>query len=264
MQDQRALPAKKYFKIGEVADLVGVEPHVLRYWETQFPQVRPHKARSGHRLYRRREVETLLVIRELLHVQRFTIAGARQALRQPGGAQSLLPRFFDAPSAALDARALDAVTLVPQRADVDATDEDGAVDDSHTRSHEGIDDALLDDEGPVAEEIVEVEAHGLEGDELRDALERQAAGDDEAEVELHVTDERPSSARAGFEGRAARGAAPGAAPARPVRPALPPLPQKVVTALSPSRRALLEDALASARAVIAVLDREDASDQAHA
>ena len=60
----RPLPEKKYFKIGEVADLVGVEPHVLRYWETQFPQVRPHKARSGHRLYRRREVETLLVIRK--------------------------------------------------------------------------------------------------------------------------------------------------------------------------------------------------------
>src|SRR5687768_2304732 len=96
----RALPEKKYFKIGEVADLVGVEPHVLRYWETQFPQVRPHKARSGHRLYRRREVETLLVIRELLHVQRFTIAGARQALRQPGGAQSLLPRFFAGPEQA--------------------------------------------------------------------------------------------------------------------------------------------------------------------
>ncbi|OGQ23641.1 MAG: hypothetical protein A2138_02455, partial [Deltaproteobacteria bacterium RBG_16_71_12] len=91
------LPEKKYFKIGEVADLVGVEPHVLRYWETQFPQVRPHKARSGHRLYRRREVETLLAIRELLHVQRFTIAGARQALRQAGGAGSLLPRFFDVP-----------------------------------------------------------------------------------------------------------------------------------------------------------------------
>src|SRR5688572_2615957 len=102
----RPLPEKKYFKIGEVADLVGVEPHVLRYWETQFPQVRPHKARSGHRLYRRREVETLLVIRELLHVQRFTIAGARQALRQPGGAAALLPRFFDGASLTPHAAAL--------------------------------------------------------------------------------------------------------------------------------------------------------------
>lgn len=85
------LPERKYFKIGEVAELVGVEPHVLRYWETQFSQLRPHKARSGHRLYRRREVETLLVIKDLLHIQRFTIAGARQALRQQG-TTSLLPR----------------------------------------------------------------------------------------------------------------------------------------------------------------------------
>jgi DNA-binding transcriptional MerR regulator len=78
---QVELPEKKYFKIGEVAHLVGVEPHVLRYWQTQFTQVRPHKSRSGHRLYRRKDVETLLAIKELLHVQRFTIAGARQALR---------------------------------------------------------------------------------------------------------------------------------------------------------------------------------------
>ena len=75
------LPERKYFKIGEVAQIVGVEPHVLRYWQTQFPQVRPQKSRSGHRLYKRRDVETLLGIRELLHVQRFTIAGAKQALR---------------------------------------------------------------------------------------------------------------------------------------------------------------------------------------
>jgi len=75
------LPDRKYFKIGEVSQIVGVEPHVLRYWQTQFPQVRPQKSRSGHRLYRRRDVETLLGIRELLHVQRFTIAGAKQALK---------------------------------------------------------------------------------------------------------------------------------------------------------------------------------------
>ena len=85
------LPDRKYFKIGEVAALLVVEPHVLRYWETQFSQLRPHKARSGHRLYRRREVETLIVIKDLLHVQRFTIAGARQALRQQG-TTTLLPR----------------------------------------------------------------------------------------------------------------------------------------------------------------------------
>ncbi len=95
------LPERKYFKIGEVAELVGVEPHVLRYWETQFSQLRPHKARSGHRLYRRREVETLLVIKDLLHIQRFTIAGARQALRQQGTTSllpSLLPSLVPSPA----------------------------------------------------------------------------------------------------------------------------------------------------------------------
>ena len=79
--EKAELPNKKYFKIGEVASLVGVEPHVLRYWQTQFPRVRPQKSRSGHRLYRRKDVELLLAIKELLHVQRFTIAGARQALK---------------------------------------------------------------------------------------------------------------------------------------------------------------------------------------
>ncbi|MCP4500953.1 MAG: MerR family transcriptional regulator [Deltaproteobacteria bacterium] len=86
------LPLKKYFKIGEVAQLVGVESHVLRYWQTQFPQVRPQKSRSGHRQYRRKDVETLLAVKELLHVQRFTIAGARQALRTAGKTRSQLPK----------------------------------------------------------------------------------------------------------------------------------------------------------------------------
>jgi DNA-binding transcriptional MerR regulator len=79
------LPDKKYFKIGEVASLLSVKPHVLRYWETEFPQVRPHKSRSGQRLYRRKDVETLLAVRHLLYVQKFTIAGARLALRQTPG-----------------------------------------------------------------------------------------------------------------------------------------------------------------------------------
>jgi DNA-binding transcriptional MerR regulator len=77
-----AFEQRKYFRIGEVSIVVGVEPHVLRYWETQFPQlVKPQKARSGHRLYKRRDVDALRVIHGLLHVQRFTIAGARQAMK---------------------------------------------------------------------------------------------------------------------------------------------------------------------------------------
>ena len=75
------LPDKLYFKIGEVSDLVGVPPYVLRYWESEFSIVRPTKTASKHRLYRRKDVETLLEIKRLLHQQRFTIEGARKRLR---------------------------------------------------------------------------------------------------------------------------------------------------------------------------------------
>jgi DNA-binding transcriptional MerR regulator len=76
------LPDKLYFKIGEVAKLVGVKPYVLRYWETEFSIVRPGKTRSRHRLYRRKDVETLLEIRRLLHAERYTIEGAKRRLRE--------------------------------------------------------------------------------------------------------------------------------------------------------------------------------------
>ena len=78
------LPDKLYFKIGEVAKLVGVKPYVLRYWETEFSIVRPGKTRSKHRLYRRKDVETLLEIRRLLYADRFTIEGAKRRLREAG------------------------------------------------------------------------------------------------------------------------------------------------------------------------------------
>jgi DNA-binding transcriptional MerR regulator len=75
------LPDKLYFKIGEVADIVGVKPYVLRYWETEFSVLKPAKTRSKHRLYRRKDVEMLLQIKRLLHEQRFTIEGARKRLK---------------------------------------------------------------------------------------------------------------------------------------------------------------------------------------
>lgn len=74
------VPDKLYFKIGEVAKLIGVEPYVLRYWETEFPQITPVKSQSGQRLYRRDDVETIIHIRELLYGQKFTIDGARNSL----------------------------------------------------------------------------------------------------------------------------------------------------------------------------------------
>ncbi len=77
------LPAKLYFRIGEVAGLVGVEPHVLRYWEREFRSIRPTKSARGQRVYSRRDVENLLRVRELLYTQGFTIAGARKQLLRP-------------------------------------------------------------------------------------------------------------------------------------------------------------------------------------
>ncbi len=69
---------KLYYKIGEVADIVGVKPYVLRYWETEFSNLRPSKSKSKHRLYRRKDVDTLIEIKRLLHQERFTIEGARK------------------------------------------------------------------------------------------------------------------------------------------------------------------------------------------
>src|SRR6202140_2928556 len=74
------IPDKLYFKIGEVSELLGVEPYVLRYWETEFPVLSPKKSGTGHRLYRRKDVELLLRIKHLLYEKRFTIDGARQFL----------------------------------------------------------------------------------------------------------------------------------------------------------------------------------------
>ncbi len=79
-------PVKLYYRIGEVSDIVGVEPHVLRYWETEFRSIRPQKSRKGQRIYSRRDVEKLLTVKDLLYSHGFTIAGARKKLRE-GGAE---------------------------------------------------------------------------------------------------------------------------------------------------------------------------------
>jgi DNA-binding transcriptional MerR regulator len=100
-----ASTVKLYYRIGEVAGIVGVEPHVLRYWETEFPSIRPQKSRSGQRVYSRRDVDKLLRVKELLYAQRFTIAGARQRLKE-GGPQTeplSLPAADTAPEGSVDA-----------------------------------------------------------------------------------------------------------------------------------------------------------------
>ena len=93
------IPDKPYFKIGDVAKLCGLEPYVLRYWETEFRSLKPEKTKSGQRLYRKQHVELVLRIRTLLYDNRFTIEGARAALRsqghEEGPAVSLPPPAID-------------------------------------------------------------------------------------------------------------------------------------------------------------------------
>ncbi len=78
------IPDKLYFRIGEVARLAGIKPYVLRFWETEFPMLGPKKSGTGHRLYRRKEVELVLEIKRLLYEKRFTIEGARRFLEGQG------------------------------------------------------------------------------------------------------------------------------------------------------------------------------------
>jgi DNA-binding transcriptional MerR regulator len=76
------IPEKLYFKIGEVAELTGVKPHVLRYWEAEFGSFRPVKSRTKQRLYSRKDIELVMRLKDLLYKQGFTIAGARKKLRE--------------------------------------------------------------------------------------------------------------------------------------------------------------------------------------
>lgn len=103
------IPDKLYFRIGEVSRVSGVKPHVLRYWESEFPAITPRKSGSGHRLYRRKDVELILEIKRLLYEERFTIEGARKFLGQRAKKSIAKPvkptaqgELFETPSAALD------------------------------------------------------------------------------------------------------------------------------------------------------------------
>lgn len=88
------IPDRLYFKIGDVAELCGVASSVLRFWETQFPQLKPNKSGTGQRLYRRRDVELALEIKRLVHQEGFTIAGARHAME--GNARRPAPQAVPA------------------------------------------------------------------------------------------------------------------------------------------------------------------------
>ena len=110
------IPAKRYFTIGEVGDLCGVKPHVLRYWEQEFTQLRPVKRRGNRRYYQHHEVLLIRRIRTLLYDQGFTISGARNQLEQHA-----LASFETAPASqpvAPVAGAADAAALIAMRAEL--------------------------------------------------------------------------------------------------------------------------------------------------
>jgi DNA-binding transcriptional MerR regulator len=99
--DEILIPDKLYFRIGEVATLCRLPAYVLRFWESEFPQLKPVKSSTGQRMYRKRDVEHVLHIKQLLYAQGFTIAGARQQLRaeaKPDKTQTAIP--FPSQSAA--------------------------------------------------------------------------------------------------------------------------------------------------------------------
>jgi DNA-binding transcriptional MerR regulator len=115
-----SLPSKLFFRIGEVAGLVGVEPHVLRYWEREFRSIRPTKSAKGQRVYSRRDVENLLRVRDLLYRDGFTIAGAKKRLQRGGEPDADAAEASDA----LREDALEAATA-DEIEDIEADEDDG-------------------------------------------------------------------------------------------------------------------------------------------
>ena len=121
------VPDKLFFRIGEVADLVGVEAHVLRYWEGEF-KMRPTRSPSGQRMYRRKDIARFLKIRKLLHDEGFTIAGARKVLS--GGGRNEMAADSDRVAEAVEKleelrhRIAEARTRLSQRVPQDAVAED--------------------------------------------------------------------------------------------------------------------------------------------
>ena len=95
--DPIELPDKLYFKVGEVSEIVRVPTYVLRFWETEFSRIKPKRTPAGQRLYRKKDVELILSIKHLLYEKKFTIEGARKALRTKTGAEKTesLPQTLD-------------------------------------------------------------------------------------------------------------------------------------------------------------------------
>ena len=125
-----AIPVREFFSIGDVCELTDLKPHVLRYWESQFRFLHPAKNRSGNRVYQRREVELIMLVKQLLYVEKYTIDGARQRVdeyRKAGELKSLARGALDAGTVDLLERELERI-LASLRGQpvVEDSDDDGA------------------------------------------------------------------------------------------------------------------------------------------
>lgn len=138
MRVTSAIPVREFFSIGDVCELTGLKPHVLRYWESQFRFLHPAKNRSGNRVYQRREVELIMLVKQLLYVEKYTIDGARQRVdeyRKAGELKSLARGALDAGTVDLLERDLERIlaTLrgahVPEDVDESSEEDDGEDDE---------------------------------------------------------------------------------------------------------------------------------------
>ena len=112
---ERAEPVQEFFSIGEVCELTDLKPHVLRYWESQFRFLNPAKNRSGNRVYQRREIEMILLVKHLLYDEKYTIDGARQKLdeqRKTGGLKPAARAGLDLESIRLVERELREIAAI--------------------------------------------------------------------------------------------------------------------------------------------------------
>lgn len=127
-----SIPEKLFFKIGEVCDITGIQAHVLRYWESEFPMLAPQKNRAGQRTYRKRDVEMVLRIKELLYEDQYTIAGAKKRLTNELRGASKLKVVTPEMSAQASQPAPQLVPAPPPPSE----DEPHSYADTHTETHE--------------------------------------------------------------------------------------------------------------------------------
>lgn len=117
----RQIPNKLFFKIGEVCEITDTQPYVLRYWESEFPALAPAKNSSGQRIYRRKDIETVLRIKQLLYEEGFTIAGAKKRLEAEMSGRGTTPTSLAGVTSGAEAEAIAAAAVVAVEATIPVT-----------------------------------------------------------------------------------------------------------------------------------------------